>query len=192
MIIENMIQGSAEWLAFRRQHITATMAPILMERSKWSTPRDLFLEIAGLVPPKEQNSAMKRGLELEPVARDLFNQQYQANAVPVVMVSDKFSWMAASLDGWDEEKKLLIEIKAAGLEDHRLARQGIIPAHYTDQLLHQMLVSGVEKCYYVSYRPGNLKQDLIVIEHQFCPKEAEILIERELEFYGRLHRGDCP
>ena len=38
------LQGSPEWLTYRRTHIMASDAPILMLESPYKTVRDLYLE----------------------------------------------------------------------------------------------------------------------------------------------------
>ena len=192
MIVEGLEQGSELWHKFRKRHIMASYGPILMKASKWSTPYDLFCEITGLTPPRETNGAMQRGLDMEPVARAEFTKLTGIEVVPVVMQSDKHQFMAASLDGWDEASKTLVEIKCPGLDDHRSARQGIVPIHYLPQLVHQMIVAYVEKGYYFSYRPGDVQKEAVLIEVKLDPEYAALLIDVEKDFYRRLQEGDCP
>lgn len=190
-MILDLEQGSEAWHAWRRKTITATMASVIMGVSPWTTPRDLFLEIIGLTPPKEKNAAMERGLELEPVARDLFNDAYKVKTKPVVMISDEHKDVGASLDGWDEENKTLIEIKCPGVADHTKAILGQVPKHYYPQLSHQMLVADVEKCFYVSYRPGHQKE-FVVIEVLRDREYDKLLLEKIKEFQRQLETGECP
>lgn len=192
MIIESLVQGSPEWHEYRKTHIMATHAPIIMGKSKWSTPRDLFLEMAGLNPPKPQNGAMRRGLELEPIARDLCCELLKIDLKPVVMQSDFCDFMSASLDGWNAEKKVLVEIKCPGLQDHTEARFGNIPEHYKHQLVHQMLVANAEEGYYASYRPNDRFEKLVLVRLKFEQSDYDELLEEELKFYRRLQSGDCP
>jgi putative phage-type endonuclease len=190
MILE-IEQNTPEWFSWRKKNITATMAPILMEVSPWSDPRQLFLKIVGLLPETEKNAAMARGLELEPVVRDLFNEAYNVKTRAVVMISDEHPGIGASLDGWDEETKTLVEIKCPGAVDHRTAVKGYVPRHYYPQLSHQMIVANVEKCFYVSYRPGDVKE-FVVIEVLRDRDYDKLLLDKIRDFQRRIETGDCP
>ena len=187
-----MEQGSEAWHQFRKRHIMASMAPIIMQVSKWATPFDLFCEITGLTPPREVNGAMQRGLDLEPAAREEFIKMTNIMIAPIVMRSEKHHWMASSLDGWNESTQTLVEIKCAGAKDHSTARQGMVPMHYLPQLAHQMLTANVQKCYYFSYRPGDPVKESVLVEVKLDPEYAALLIEVEKDFYRRLQEGDCP
>lgn len=190
-MILQLEQGSELWKAWRKKTITATMAPILMEVSPFSDPRQLFLKIVGLLPEAEKNGAMARGLELEPVARELFNEAYNVKTKPVVMISDEHPGIGASLDGWDEETKTLIEIKCPGAADHKTAIKGLVPRHYYPQLAHQMIVADVEKCFYVSYRPNDVK-GFVVVEVIRDRDYDKLLLDKIRDFQRRLETGDCP
>lgn len=190
-MILDLEQGSEAWHVWRKKTITATMAPILMEVSPWSDPKQLFLKIVGLIPEAEKNGAMARGLELEPTARDLFNELYSVKTKPVVMISDEHPGVGASLDGWDNDNKILIEIKCPGAADHKTAVKGLVPRHYYPQLCCQMLVADVEKCFYVSYRPGDVKE-FVVVEVIRDREYDKILLDKIRDFQRRLETGDCP
>ena len=164
MKIIELSQGSPEWLTWRKTKITATSSAILMQHNPWSEPLDLWNEMLGFTPPKEVNSAMTRGSELEPTARKLFNEQTGLNFIPIVCESEENPWMAASLDGWDGDNDAILEIKCPKEQTHRLALLGEIPIYYRDQIMHQFGVTQGKICYYVSYRPECIDNPLIVVE----------------------------
>ena len=90
--------GSKEWLEARRNLITATDAAPIMGLSPWKTALELYYEkINGR--QTFQTVAMKRGLELEPEARQLFEQLTGHFVSPEFIIHPKFSWMAATFDG---------------------------------------------------------------------------------------------
>jgi predicted phage-related endonuclease len=71
----------------------------------------------------------------------------------------------------------LLEIKCGGSKLHDMAAKGEIPQYYKDQMQHQLLVTGADRCFYYSY-DGT---DGICIEvfpdpefkHKFIPKARE-------------------
>jgi putative phage-type endonuclease len=151
-MILSLKQQTPEWHDFRRKHITASMAPIILGVSKWSTPYQLFCEITGLSEPKKATEYMQRGLDIEQEARDWFECKTGLHVEPAVVRHDQIHYMAASLDGYDEKTGILLEIKYAGQNDHSSAILGLVPDHYKAQLTHQMLCCGIDTCWYLSYR----------------------------------------
>jgi putative phage-type endonuclease len=149
MEILEMEQGTPEWHALRKTKITATDAAVIMGVSPWKTKLQLYNEkISDDVKPLYMNPAMERGIELEPLARELFNIKTGWNMQPVIIVND---WLMASLDGRDEDSGTILEIKCPGVKDHALAESGKIPEYYLPQLQHQMYVSSVRLMYYYSF-----------------------------------------
>ena len=64
---------TCEWKQFRRTHIGASDAPIIMGESPWSTPLKLYEQkIFGF--ELEENRYMSRGKELEPIALEAFEK----------------------------------------------------------------------------------------------------------------------
>ncbi len=141
-------QGSQEWLDFRKLHITATDASAIMGANPWKSKTQLYHEKLSNDPPMIPNERMQRGIDLEPVARDLFALQTGVEVQPRVVVKD---WQMASLDGIDVFAQKIVEIKCPGEKDHAIALSGKVPSHYYPQLQHQMYVCDVDEMYYFSF-----------------------------------------
>lgn len=175
----NLQQDTQEWLDFRRNKIGASDAPIIMEKSPWKTPYQLWKD--KLQPPEYRSSpAMERGKALEPIARLCFNMDTCLMVEPEVHVSIDKPWMMASFDGVTRDGKTFVEIKCPGGQDHLLAMDGIIPEKYIPQLQHQFAVLGCERGYYFSYHP-ELGARAIP-----CHRDDDFikkLIKKEEEFY---------
>lgn len=82
--IVQLVQGSAEWLAYRRSVRNASESAALLGLSPWMTPYQLWRVKTGrFEPPVTQ--AMQRGTELEPLARQAYEAQtglHQRGPVP--------------------------------------------------------------------------------------------------------------
>jgi putative phage-type endonuclease len=148
-------QGSPEWLAWRKTVITATDASILMGNNPWETPYKCWQRKLGLIEEKVSNDAMERGKRLEPAARAQFIQDFGIDMIPMVVESSEFDFLGASLDGISSLGGTLLEIKCGGAKLHDMACRGEIPAYYQDQMQHQLLVTGADKCIYYSYDGNN-------------------------------------
>jgi putative phage-type endonuclease len=145
-----LTQNTPEWLEFRRKKIGASDAPIILEVSPWKTPYQLWLEkTSGSLPPSTVRQ--KRGLELEELARQVFEKKTGMIMFPKVVLHPSLDWMMASLDGIDIDGQAIVEIKCPGQTDHDVAKTGKVPEKYIPQLQHQLAVTGVEIAYYFSF-----------------------------------------
>lgn len=203
MKIINLEQGSPEWLQWRQTRITATDAGIILDVNPWESILDLWESKLGLKPPKETTAAMQRGHELEPVARKLFNESMVGeNYQPLVIEGDGDDyWMGASLDGINQDRTCICEIKCPKLETHvnsinydeDLDLSFAIPVYYYSQMQHQMYTANVEWCYYVSYNPDYIEKPLQVLLFQANADYQMNMYGLEREFYfENMVKGKSP
>lgn len=181
----NIEQGTYEWLEMRKNYITATDAVVIMGYSKWKTPYQLFMEKTGPVVDTPKNAAMKRGIFLEPIARELFEVKINYKLTPKVVIKD---WAMASLDGISDDGRVMVEIKCAGPRDHAIALDGRVPEHYYPQLQHQMYVTDLDKMFYFSFDGDDGVVVPVIRDQNFIDK----MVAQELDFYGRLKSGTPP
>ncbi len=184
-INDEYIQGTQAWLDLRKTKITATDACIIMNESKWKTRIQLYKEKISNVHNNFCTPAMQRGIDLEPLARELYSLKTGIFVEPKVIVKD---WAMASLDGISECGNYLIEIKCPGQKDHEIALSGKIPSHYFPQLQHQMWVCDVEKMHYFSF-DGT---DGVIVEILKDPIYLERLISEELKFFEYITNKNFP
>src|SRR5690606_27627168 len=152
------------------------------------TPLTLFKEKRGLL---EENSSyiMERGHDREKVARSLFQLQYDLDMTPMLIEHEEYPFVRCSLDGWNEEKKISIEIKYVGKESFAFAKEGKIPPKYYPQLQWQLLCTGAEKCYFVAIHDTN---DIAVFEVLPNLPYMKMLLLRAAEFWGLVEKGIEP
>lgn len=172
-------QGCPEWHALRKTKITATDSCVIMGVSPWKTKLRLYNEKISNDPPRQPDDRMQRGIDLEPIARDLFNLKTGLQMAPKVIVKD---WLMASLDGIDESAKCIVEIKCPGEKDHALAIQGRVPDHYFPQLQHQMFVSGIRTAFYFSFDGI----DGVIVEVKMDDEYVNDMLDEERKFYECL------
>lgn len=181
MKILTLEQNTPEWHEFRRTHIGASDAPIIMGVSPFRTPLQLWQDKTQGTT-QFQNSAMKRGIELEPKARAEFEKLFEelffqkVTILPCVAQSDEREYAIASLDGYDLDARVCAEIKCPGEKDHQLAVDGKIPPKYMPQLQHQLYVTGLNKMYYFSYGENNAYP--VILE---CTRDDEYIANMLLE-----------
>ena len=178
-------QGSNEWLELRKEFIGSSSAPIILGVSKWRTPFQLWQEMLDLAPPQFETAAMKRGKELEPIARERLCNKLGVELKPRTFVRD---FMMSSLDGIDKDLKTAVEIKWPNINDHKLALEGKVPEHYYPQIQHQMMTLGLKEIWYSSNFNESHADLLIGYDHEFCEK----LFDKEKKFWKHLISFEPP
>ena len=191
MRLIDLEQNTDSWKSFRLKYIGSSDSPIIMNESPWCTPYQLWRRKLELDPPLPDTEAMKRGRELEPVARKYLEKEWGHNFVPIVGQSIKNSWQIASFDAWSPDLNHYVEIKCPGREDHQLAVEGKIPGKYLSQLLHQMLVAGTDIMTYMSY-DGWEGVFIDIKISLFTPEYIDFLFQKEKEFYDFLMSKTTP
>lgn len=180
-----LIQRTEEWLEFRKKGIGASDAPVIMGVSPWKTPYELFLEKLDLKDPPVVNYVDK-----EEEARRCFENHIGFEMPAKVLIHPEIKWMFASLDGFNIDKKVLLEIKCPGEKDHNFVKYNkVIPEKYYPQLQHQMEVVGVDKCYYFSYIND---QDNEILEINRDEHYIKNLIKKECDFFHCIENLISP
>lgn len=180
-------QGSTEWLAFRKNHITATDTASILGVAYKKTALQLWEEKLGLREPEPENDRMRQGKTLEEEARKFLNNREENDFEPIVLESTIYPFMMASLDGMNSEGDI-IEIKCGGTAYMNILSNRIEPYYYS-QCQKQMFVSGENRIYYFVYlSPEKNKGITLDRNDDFIEK----MIEAEKEFYCCLMNFTPP
>ncbi len=190
MIILDIEQHSREWHELRRTKIGASDAPVIYGVSRYKNALQLWEE-KSVGKKSFTTAAMQRGTDLEPEARATISKQHGTEYKPVVMQSEKYEWMIASLDGWNGE--CLVEIKCPNQEILDRIALHDIPMDYQVQMQHAMQVSDTDAAILLAWngntgieiklnRDEELISELVKLEEafyhnhllSFIPPEAPI------------------
>lgn len=182
--IIDLEQGSPEWLAFRKDKIGGSDAPIIMGESPWATPENLIKRKLGLIPDQFQSPAMKHGKDMEPIARAVLESILCEQLNPVVVQNIQYPWMIASLDGMSLFEDTVVEIKCLreSSPDFKDCMAGIVPKKYWIQCQHIMMCLGIEKMFFFTWHPEYNKLVEVEKDLLFC----EQLLKKELAFLHSL------
>lgn len=189
MKIVNFEQGSEEWKTWRHSKLGASNAAAIMGTSPYDDIVTLWEKYTGKRAAQQDNFAMARGRELEPVARRMYEEKTSRRFLPTCCESTELSFMSASLDGYDSENNCAIEIKCPGRESHEMAAQGMVPEHYMAQLQHQMFVADLGYIDYVSF---NGTDSLHVVNVLRDDKFLETYLAKAKHFWECVQMGHCP
>lgn len=195
MQIINIQQKTPEWFALRVKHpLTASEAQAIANQGKgletlvWEKMTERFS-----IADKERysNKDLERGVELEPLAREMYELE-TGNKIEEVgfVINEKVSNVGgASPDGIIVAQNGLLEIKCFDDKKHfqmimDLKEKGDfkIESQYEWQMQMQMLFTETDWCDFVAYNP-NFKESLLI-------KRVYIDKEKQEEIIKGLKQGE--
>lgn len=178
-IIEGIEQGSSEWLKLRLSHVTATDASAIIGVNPYKDALGIYNDKLGLSKPQPVTAAMRRGTELEPIARKYLNEETGIQFNPAVVIHDTDTFMLASLDGLSEDRKSICEIKCPGIGNYQIAISGIVLPYHMAQIQHQLYCTGADLCYYCNY----FEDGILVMEVKPDSTYIDNMVAMEREFF---------
>lgn len=182
-----MEQTGDDWHSFRRGGIGSSDAPIIMGVSPWSTLHKLWEVKTGRFVEEEKGFILEKGNQMEPIARAQYELQYGVDMPPRVIQNPSVEWLRASLDGYSEDGRVVLEIKMAGAKDHEGVLEGRVPDKYYPQVQHQLMVTGAQRVDYCSLYDSKIA----VVQVLPDDKYIEQLLKAEYEFW-QLVQSDTP
>jgi len=185
-----MKQHGSEWHEWRGRGLGASDAPAVMGVSPWLTAYQLWEIKRGLAVHEPSEYATGRGKDLEEIARQHYTMHTGHEVRPATFTHPEMTFLRASLDGWNREISLVVEIKCVGQKNHDLAFRGQIPDYYYPQLQHQLFVTGSRKpAHYWSF----FDNSGILVE---VPRDDDYindkLLPTEKEFWASVVAGKAP
>ena len=160
-IVDDIEQGSSEWLAAKLGKISASRMKELMTNGRGGTTSktaetymmDLIAErLTGESKPFFENDAMRHGTETEPQARAMFELDTGLDVREVAFIEHD-DYTLVSPDGLIGDDGL-IEIKCPNTSTQiKRALSDDYAADYKDQIQMQLWVSNRKYCYFLSFDP---------------------------------------
>jgi putative phage-type endonuclease len=160
--MDNIEQGSIEWLKLRAGKVTASRVADVIAKTKTGVSAsrakyagELIAErLTGAPAERYSNAAMAWGTEMEPEARSAYEYNRVAAVEQVAFVlHPTIGDSGASPDGLVGDDGL-VEIKCPETHTHIETLLGqAVPAKYVTQMQWQMACTGRAWCDFVSYDP---------------------------------------
>ncbi len=176
--MSSLVQGTEEWLQFRRSRVGSSESASLMGVCPYSNAFDLYQKKMGLVREGYVNDAMKEGTRKEPIARAWYNDKTGEFFAPRVMVHAIYPRIHSSLDGITFDGQRAIEIKCPTLEVyHQIVKCGI-PDNYFCQCQHHLLVTGVDEIEFFVWLSETENHTIIVQRDEtYILKLIDVILE---------------
>lgn len=152
-----------KWREWRRQGIGASEVAALLGKCPFGgTPYKVWLSKMGRSAPKQDNFAMARGKQYEPVAVELASKKFNLKFEPAWHEYDKFRVLRASLDG--DSGCTVLETKIPSEEVMLMAEAGQVPEHYMLQIQAQLVCSGRERAIFFCYQPKSERVAHVIVK----------------------------
>jgi len=153
-----------------------------MGENPWRSPQQLLQEKIYPVAKSTESPEMRRGIELEPAAREEYCRRTGIMVSPICVQHTEHSWIRASLDGMSEAHDHVVEIKC-GERSYQLAESGHVAPYYYAQLQHILQVTGLGEIDYWAYiEPGSG----ILLRVKRDERYIQDLFQEELAFWRHL------
>ena len=186
-LVEDIEQGTAKWLKWRRGVIGASEAAIIMGENRWKGRQQLIDEKRGLIEPFKGNDVTREGNLNEPLARAALERRFKEKLSPTIVQDMHEPFLAASLDAINRSKDQIYEIKCGARTYERVEVSRKIPSYYVAQVQHMLMVTQMESLIFAAYRPH---EPLITLEvfrndsyiRELRRKEKDFI--KELEGHG--------
>lgn len=163
MLVDDLIQGTPDWLEMRKGMITGSMvadAVAKLKKGGYSQSRENYMfdlavtRLTGLMPDRYVSRAMEFGTENEPLARAAYEMELDVMVEEVgFAMHPKINWFGSSPDGLVERDGVL-EIKCPESATHlSYLMDGVVPEKYLPQMKSHMLCAERQWCDFVSFDP---------------------------------------
>ena len=162
----NIDQGTPEWHRLRWGKVGGTRGSGLFVKSD-TLAIDIVAEECEDYQDEDSfiNSAMQRGNELEPVARERLEEYSGIKFLEAGGISSSIDRLGISPDGISKDETVQCEIKCPSRKAHtEYCLLGVVPKEHIHQCIHAFVVNDkLEKLIFCSFRPESVKQ-LSVVE----------------------------
>lgn len=194
-------ETNPEWYAVRAGKFTGSdiyvFMPVLKKGELSDTAETKLYERAlaeiELPEPISQTPAMMRGIELEPIARDLYCLETMAKVEEVGFVDMEELRAGCSPDGCvfddsGEKIKKIIEIKCPSAKNYLKMAKGKIPTQYVWQIQHNLFVTGADSCDFVVYHPAFKLSVQTVMPDPAMQKDLRAVLEILNKKYDEIEK----
>ena len=188
-------QRTEEWLRERLGHVTGSQISKALAKKGTGTREDYLWQLVGERESKQiesgyTNTAMQRGIEMEPIARAAYEAHTGHFVDQIGFVKHPtIEWFGASPDGLVGEDGL-VEIKCPNTSNHlQYRKSGKPPAKYKYQMMAQLACTGRKWCDFVSF-DNRVRESwqLFIVRFEPEAKAMEAMLKSVQEFLDEVKR----
>ena len=138
-----------EWLRLRREHIGGSDASAIIGMNEYSSPYCVWADKLELIPPKEDNEAMRIGRDLESYVAKRFTEATgkKVRRKNAILINPEIPFAHANVDRLIVGEDAGLECKTTSVLNLKKFKNGEYPVTYYAQCVHYMMVTGAKRWY---------------------------------------------
>lgn len=184
MITHDIIQGTQQWLQYRKNYFNASDAPAMLGESPYKTRSQLIKELATGIAPDIDAATQRRfdeGHRFEALARPIAETIIDEELYPLVGSRDEYS---ASFDGINMGYDIIFEHKTLNKTIRDVAEASELPLYLRIQMEQQLLISEAEKCLFMASKWDDTGE--LVEEKHFWYEPDPVLRQQIIEGWAQF------
>lgn len=180
--ISTVNMSHEEWLELRRKTIGGSDAGAICGLNPYASPYNVYADKLKLIPPKEDNEAMRQGRDLEEYVAKRFTEETgkKVRRDNSIIYNSEYPFAHADLDRVIVGEDAGLECKTANPLQYQNYLDGKYPDHYYAQCMHYMLVTG-KYMWYLAVLV--FQRGLFIFEIERNEEEIAVLADIEKTFY---------
>ena len=180
--ISTVNMSHEEWLELRRKTIGGSDAGAICGLNPYASPYSVYADKLKLIPPKEDNEAMRQGRDLEEYVAKRFTEETgkKVRRDNSIIYNSEYPFAHADLDRVIVGEDAGLECKTANPLQYQNYLDGKYPDHYYAQCMHYMLVTGKPKWFLAVLV---FQRGLFIFEIERNEEEIAVLADIEKTFY---------
>lgn len=189
--------SDAEWLAWRREGVSASDVAGIVGVSPWDSPWSVWANKVGLAPEKEASEAMEFGKRAEPLLAEWFHDRTGLHVIgeQTWCTHPTETWMRATVDGFVAESPdaALDEVVACyEAKTTSEAPWDEVPVHYQCQAQWQMAVTGMPRVWFGVLHLAFGRPTFREYRFERNQREVDFLVEQCRRFWVDHVLTGCP
>lgn len=180
-----------DWLANRKNSIGGSDAATIVGLNPYSCPYELWADKLSMIPPKEENEAMRIGHDLEGYVAKRFEEATgkKVRRENNILINSDLPFAHANVDRLIIGEKAGLECKTTNVLNLKKFSNGEFPPNYYVQCQHYMMVTGMPKWYLAVLILGKEFMWFEIDRHE---EDIQALKQAEEEFWGYVERREEP
>ena len=185
-------QSGHDWLAWRKNGIGSSDIGVINGSNPYKTPLQLWEIKCGFREEDPINAAMQHGITHEDIARQWINENFNLHLKPICVEDPEVDYFRASLDGFDFDHQVLVEIKCPVSESvlERARTSQAIPDYWIDQLQWGIMLTNPKRAIFAlwDYR----YEQCITLDMFGMTEQIQSLRVKAKAFWRHVQLGKPP
>lgn len=190
-VISTKNMSHEEWLEQRKNGLGGSDASTIVGLNKYSSPYSLWADKMGILPPIEDNEAMRTGRDLEDYVAKRFTEETgkKVRNKNAIIIHNDYNFILANIDREVVGENAGLECKTASALNMKTYKNGEYPDNYYVQCMHYMAVTGADRWYLAVLIMGR-EFKIFTIERD--EEEIQALINAECDFWNNHILTNTP